>query len=82
MDGPQLQPIQQGKTHMFGMEWNDGFTFGYLFSLVLGLWAVFNILQNDREGPLGKAIWSVLVLFVPYLGFIGWLLIGPKSSKK
>jgi hypothetical protein len=48
----------------------------------LGLWAVFNIVQNDRSGPLGKAIWSVLVLFVPYLGFIAWFLIGPKASKK
>jgi hypothetical protein len=67
---------------MFGMEWNDGYTFGFMFSLVLGLWAVFNILQNDRSGPLGKAIWSVLVLFVPFAGFIGWLLVGPKATKK
>jgi Phospholipase_D-nuclease N-terminal len=66
---------------MFGMEWTDGYTFGYLFSLILGLWAVFNILQNDRSGPLSKAIWSVFVLFVPYLGFIAWLLMGPKATK-
>jgi Phospholipase_D-nuclease N-terminal len=67
---------------MFGMEWNNGYSFGFLFSLVLGLWAVFNILQNDREGPLGKAIWSVLVLFVPFLGFVAWFMIGPKAAKK
>jgi hypothetical protein len=67
---------------MFGMDWNNGVTFGYLFSLVLGLWAVLNIVQNEREGPLGKAIWSVVVLFVPYLGFFGWLMFGPKATKK
>ena len=67
---------------MFGMEWNNGYTFGYIFALVLGLWAVFNILQNEREGALGKAIWSVVVLFIPYIGFIAWLIFGPKSSKR
>lgn len=67
---------------MFGMEWNDGFTFGFLFALVLGLWAVINILQNERTGPFGKAVWSVLVMFIPYFGFIAWLFIGPKATKK
>ncbi len=67
---------------MFGMEWNDGFTFGFLFALVLGLWAVINILQNERTGPFGKAVWSVLVMFIPYFGFIAWLIIGPKATKK
>jgi hypothetical protein len=66
---------------MFGMEWNNGYTFGYLFALVLGLWAVFNIVQNDRSGPFGKALWSVFVLFVPYVGFIAWLIMGPKAAK-
>jgi hypothetical protein len=66
---------------MFGMEWNNGLTFGYLVALVLALWAIFNILQNERTGPFGKAVWSVLVLCVPFLGFVGWLLIGPKATK-
>ena len=66
---------------MFGMEWNNGFTFGFLFALVLGLWAVINILQNDRTGPFGKAVWSVLVMFVPFFGFVAWLLIGPKATQ-
>jgi Phospholipase_D-nuclease N-terminal len=67
---------------MFGMEWNNGVTFGYMFALVLALWAIFNILQNDRSGPLGKAVWSVFVLCVPFVGFIAWLVIGPKATKK
>ena len=60
---------------MFGMEWNNGFTFGFLFALVLGLWAVINILQN------GRTVWSVLVMFVPFFGFGAWLLFGPKATK-
>jgi Phospholipase_D-nuclease N-terminal len=66
---------------MFGREW-DGVTFGFLFALVLGLWAVFNILQNDRTGPLGKSLWSVVVLFVPFMGFLAWLIFGPKATKR
>lgn len=66
---------------MFGRDWNDGTSIGFLFALILGVWAVINILQNDRTGPLGKAIWSVLVMFVPFLGFIAWLFLGPKATK-
>jgi hypothetical protein len=64
---------------MFGQEWHYA-GFWYLFSLVLALWAVFNIAQS-RSGPLGKAIWIVVVLFLPFLGFVGWLVIGPKRSR-
>ena len=66
---------------MFGRDWNDGTSIGFLFALILGVWAVINILQNDRTGPLGKAIWSVLVMFVPFLGFVAWFFIGPKATK-
>lgn len=66
---------------MFGRDWNDGTSIGFLFALILGVWAVINILQNDRTGPLGKAIWSVLVMFVPFLGFVAWFFFGPKATK-
>jgi hypothetical protein len=66
---------------MFGHDWSGGVTTWFLVSLVLGLWAVFNILQNHRTGPFGKALWSVFVMFVPTLGFIIWLIFGPKATK-
>lgn len=55
--------------------------FGAVFSLLLALWAIFNIVQNERTGPFGKALWSVLVLFVPFIGFVLWLLFGPKATR-
>jgi hypothetical protein len=67
---------------MFGMDWNNGYTLSFVFALLLALWAVFNIVQNDRSGPFGKALWSVFVLFVPYVGFIAWLIMGPKAAKR
>ncbi len=64
---------------MFGQDWTYVGPF-FLFSLILGLWAVFNIAQS-RSGPLGKALWIVFVLFIPYIGFLCWLLFGPRSTR-
>lgn len=56
-------------------------TGGALFALLLALWAIFNIVQNRDSGPFGKAVWTILVLFVPFLGFVLWLIFGPKATK-
>ncbi|MDX2234216.1 MAG: PLD nuclease N-terminal domain-containing protein [Hyphomonadaceae bacterium] len=66
---------------MFGQSWSMPVGLGFLVALVLGLWAVFHIAQSERT-PLCKAVWCVLVLFVPYLGFILWLLFGPRAAKR
>jgi len=64
---------------MFGQEWHY-VGFWFLLSLVLALWAVFSIAQSSAS-PLGKAIWVVFVLFVPFIGFVCWLIFGPKSGR-
>jgi hypothetical protein len=50
-----------------------------LVVLVADVWAILNIFQS-RESTGTKAIWIVLVLVLPVLGFIGWYFAGPKSS--
>ena len=65
---------------MLGQNWG-GIGFGFLVALVLGLWSVFNIVQNERTTPLWKALWCVFVLYVPYIGFIIWFFIGPRATK-
>jgi hypothetical protein len=65
---------------MFGQDWPPYVTFGFLLALVLPLWSVFNVAQS-RASPLAKAVWIVVVLFLPYLGFLAWLLIGPRSGR-
>lgn len=55
---------------------------GFLFAAFLGFWAVFHIVQNERAGPLGKAIWCVCVLWIPYLGFLAWLFFGPRAERR
>lgn len=66
---------------MFGQDWSQPWGFGFIFALLLALWSGISILQNSRTGPLGKAIWIVIVLFIPLFGFIAWLFFGPKADK-
>jgi hypothetical protein len=65
---------------MFSQHWPSYVTLGFVFALCLALWSIFHIAQS-RTSPFGKAVWIVLVLFVPYLGFLAWLFIGPRSGR-
>jgi len=65
---------------MFGQEWGGYATFGFILALILALWAVFHVAQSQKR-PLSKAIWIAVVLFIPYLGFLAWLLFGPRSGR-
>ena len=66
---------------MFGNHWRPPYGLWFLVSLVLALWAIFHIAQSGRT-PLGKAVWGVIVLFLPFFGFLAWLLIGPRSTRQ
>lgn len=65
---------------MFGQDWPPYATFGFILALILALWAIFHVAQSGRT-PLGKAIWIVVVLFLPYLGFLAWLFFGPRARR-
>jgi succinate dehydrogenase/fumarate reductase cytochrome b subunit len=47
--------------------------------LLADIWAILNIAQS-RESNGTKALWIVLVLVLPLLGFAIWYFAGPKSS--
>jgi len=61
---------------MFGLE--IGF-FG-LILLILVLWAGFHIIQSNIS-PFGKAIWIVVLLLLPFLGWLAWLFFGPRAAR-
>lgn len=65
---------------MLGQTWSSPVTLGFIVALVLALWAVFNIAQS-RSGPFGKAVWIALVLCVPFVGFLLWLFLGPRTAR-
>ena len=49
-----------------------------LVVLILDVWAIVNIIGSSA-GDGKKVLWIVLVLLLPVLGFILWLLFGPRS---
>jgi hypothetical protein len=67
---------------MFGQDWDGGMTFGFMVALLLAIWAVIHIVQSRSTGPFGKALWSIVVLFLPYVGFVAWLVFGPRAEPK
>lgn len=51
-----------------------------LLILIADIYAIVSI-GGSRESTLSKVIWIVLVLVLPVLGFLLWLLFGPKSRR-
>ena len=48
--------------------------------LIADVWAIINIAQSSAE-PLKKALWIVLVIVLPVLGFILWYFLGPRTGR-
>ena len=48
--------------------------------LIAVIWAIVSTLQS-KAGTGAKVLWILLVLLLPLLGFILWLLLGPKAGK-
>ncbi len=50
-----------------------------LIILVLDVWAMVKVGQSSAETGI-KVLWIVLIILLPVLGFILWLLFGPKGG--
>ena len=50
-----------------------------LLVLVVDVWAILSIVQSSESNG-SKALWIVLVLMLPVLGFVIWYFAGPKTS--
>lgn len=48
--------------------------------LIADIYAIINIVGSKAE-PLKKALWIVLILLLPFVGFVIWYLFGPKTAK-
>ena len=54
---------------------------GGLFGLILlvaDVWAIVHI-ASSRSGMGAKVAWIVLILLLPLLGFLIWLVFGPRG---
>ncbi len=52
--------------------------FGLLL-LILTVWAIVSTLQS-RASTGKKVLWIVILLVIPLIGFLLWLLFGPKGK--
>ncbi|MBU2998257.1 PLDc N-terminal domain-containing protein [Roseovarius nubinhibens] len=52
---------------------------GGFILLVLDIWAIVSIIGSGASTGK-KVLWVVLVVLLPLLGFLIWLLAGPKSA--
>jgi len=48
--------------------------------LIADVWAIVNIFQSGASTER-KVLWTVLVILLPVLGFIIWLLAGPRTGR-
>ncbi|MCZ4353967.1 PLD nuclease N-terminal domain-containing protein [Roseovarius aestuarii] len=53
--------------------------FGGFIVLVLAVWAIVSIVGSN-SGTGKKVLWILLVVFLPILGFIFWLIAGPRAA--
>ena len=52
---------------------------GGLIVLVLDIWALVSIVSSNASTG-SKVLWSLLVILLPIIGFIIWLVAGPRSA--
>lgn len=51
-----------------------------LLVLAADIWAIVNIVQSRATTGM-KVVWILLVVLLPVLGFIIWLVAGPKTGR-
>jgi hypothetical protein len=53
--------------------------FGLLI-LIADIWALVNVI-GSRSTTGAKVMWTILILLLPLVGFIIWLVAGPRAAK-
>ncbi|SEL77829.1 Phospholipase_D-nuclease N-terminal [Roseivivax marinus] len=51
-----------------------------LIVLILDIYAIYQTLTSSAS-TLAKIVWTLAILILPVLGFIAWLLFGPRGGK-
>ncbi|CAN5677471.1 hypothetical protein BH23PSE1_BH23PSE1_08720 [soil metagenome] len=49
-----------------------------LIVLILNIWAIFKIIGSAASTG-AKVVWVLVILFMPILGFLIWLIFGPRA---
>ncbi|MCQ0091357.1 PLD nuclease N-terminal domain-containing protein [Roseovarius sp. M141] len=50
-----------------------------LIILVLDIYAIYQTLTSSAS-TLAKVVWTLVIFILPVLGFIAWLIAGPRGA--
>lgn len=50
-----------------------------LIILALDIWAIVNIVKSNAQTGK-KVLWVLLIVFLPVIGLIIWVLLGPRGN--
>jgi hypothetical protein len=53
---------------------------GGFILLALDLWAIISVIGSGASTG-SKVVWVLVILFLPLVGFIAWLIFGPRASR-
>ena len=53
---------------------------GGVILLALNIWAIISIIGSGASTG-SKVLWTLLVLVLPLIGFIVWLIAGPRGAR-
>jgi hypothetical protein len=53
---------------------------GGLILLALDIWALISVIGSNASTG-NNVIWVLVILFLPLVGFIAWLIFGPRASR-
>lgn len=51
-----------------------------LIVLIADVWAIVHVF-GSRSSTAAKVLWTVLILIFPVVGFLIWLVAGPRSVR-
>lgn len=51
-----------------------------LLALVLNVYAILQTARSDAPGAI-RALWVVLIILLPFIGFIAWMILGPREKQ-
>ena len=51
-----------------------------LLILILDIYAIYNVLTSGASA-LAKIVWTLAIVILPVLGFIAWLVAGPRGGR-
>ncbi|WP_263053775.1 PLD nuclease N-terminal domain-containing protein [Defluviicoccus vanus] len=57
-----------------------GYSLFGLVVLAIDIWGIVNVLRSGASTG-AKALWVLLIIFLPLVGLILWFLTGPRSAR-